>query len=342
MKRVLITGIGGSIGCHVLRHLLVNTDWEIIGLDSFRHKGLTDRVYRVTKKHPETLTRFKIFTHDLRAPISEMLQRQMGVVNYIINLAAVSDVDVSLLDPGETITGNTAIMVNMLEYARKYPYTLENFMQISTDEVYGPTDGKTAHKEWDPIVPSNPYSASKACQEAVGIAYWRSYGVPLTLINIMNNFGELQSSAKFPAMVQRMVRAGETVKIHHFGPEKGFGSRYYIHSRNAADAMVYIFEKLKPLRHVPGEVDRPDRFNVVGDKQVDNLEMAKMIAEAIGKPLLYERVDCRNNRPGHDAHYGLDGSKLAQLGWTSPHSFEYSLKETVAWYERNPEWLDPK
>jgi dTDP-glucose 4,6-dehydratase len=341
-KRVLITGIGGSIGCHVFRHILKNTDWDVVGLDSFRHKGLTDRVYRVTKKHPETLHRFKIFTHDLRAPISAMLSQQMGEINYIINLAAVSDVDVSLQDPGETITGNTAIMVNMLEYARTKSWRLENFMQISTDEVYGPTDGKAAHKEWDPIVPSNPYSASKACQEAVGIAYWRSYGVPLTLINIMNNFGELQSSAKFPAMVQRMVRAGETVKIHHFGPEKGFGSRYYIHSRNAADAMLFLLQNREPILHVPGEVDKPDRFNVVGDRQVDNLTMARMIAGAIGKPLLYKQVDCRDNRPGHDAHYGLDGSKLAALGWSSPHSFEYSLNETVAWYQRNPEWLDPK
>jgi dTDP-glucose 4,6-dehydratase len=340
--RILITGVGGSIGCHVFRHVLRNTDWDVIGLDSFRHKGLTDRVYRVTKKHPETLHRFKIFTHDLRAPISDMLGLKMGRFDYIINLAAVSDVDDSLRHPEDVITGNTAIMVNMLEYARRDPYVIKNFMHISTDEVYGPTDGKSAHKEWDPIVPSNPYSASKACQEACAIAYWRSYNTPLTLVNLMNNFGELQSAAKFPAMVQRMVRAGETVKIHHFGPEKGYGSRYYIHSRNAADAMLFLLQKQKPFQHVPGEVDQPDRYNVVGDKHVDNLTMATLIAHFIGKPLKFEPVDCRDNRPGHDAHYGLNGEKLAQLGWKPPHSFEYSLRQTVEWYERNPEWLDPK
>jgi dTDP-glucose 4,6-dehydratase len=158
----------------------------------------------------------------------------------------------------------------------------------------------------------------------------------------MNNFGELQSAAKFPAMVQRMVRAGETVKIHHFGPGKGYGSRYYIHSRNAADAMLFLLTKKKPFLHVPGEVDKPDRWNVVGDMQVDNLAVAQLIADHIGKPLKYESIDCRQNRPGHDSHYGLDGSKLAALGWTSPHPFEYSLRQTVAWYERNPEWLVPK
>lgn len=340
-KRVLVTGIGGSIGCHVLRHIMVNTDWFVVGIDSFRHKGLTDRVFRVTKKHPETLNRFQIFTHDLTAPISEMLRTKIGPIDYIINLASASDVDNSLVHPYQVVNDNMQIMLNMLEYARQIKYTLANFMHISTDEVYGPTAGLEFHKEWDPTIPSNPYSASKAAQECVGIAYWRSYKVPLTIVNLMNNFGELQSAAKFPAMVQRMVRAGETVKIHHFG-EKGFGSRFYIHSRNAADAMIFLLNKRSPFQHVPGEVDRPDRYNVVGDKHVDNLSMAQMIADNIGKPLKYEAADCRDNRPGHDAHYGLDGEKLHAMGWSPPHSFEYSLRETVAWYERNPEWLDPK
>ena len=340
-KRVLVTGVGGSIGCHVLRHILKNTDWFVVGLDSFRHKGLTDRVYRVTKHHPDTFTKFKIFTHDLTAPISEMLSNKIGNINYIINLASASDVDASLAHPYQVVNDNMQIMLNMLEYARRNSYVLENFMHISTDEVYGPTTGMEFHREWDPIIPSNPYSASKAAQECIGIAYWRSYRLPLTIVNLMNNFGELQSAAKFPAMVQRMVRSGETVKIHHFGA-KGYGSRFYIHSRNAADAMVFLLERHKPVQHVPGDVDKPDRFNVVGDKHVDNLTMAQMIADYIGKPLLHVPVDCRDNRPGHDAHYGLNGAKLKALGWKPPHSFEYSLKETVAWYERNPEWLDPK
>ena len=270
-----------------------------------------------------------------------MLRTKIGPIDYIINLASASDVDNSLVHPYQVVNDNMQIMLNMLEYARQIKYTLANFMHISTDEVYGPTAGLEFHKEWDPTIPSNPYSASKAAQECVGIAYWRSYKVPLTIVNLMNNFGELQSAAKFPAMVQRMVRAGETVKIHHFG-EKGFGSRFYIHSRNAADAMIFLLNKRSPFQHVPGEVDRPDRYNVVGDKHVDNLSMAQMIADNIGKPLKYEAADCRDNRPGHDAHYGLDGEKLHAMGWSPPHSFEYSLRETVAWYERNPEWLDPK
>lgn len=338
MKTVLLTGIGGSIGCHVLRHIMVETDWNVVGIDSFRHKGLTDRVYRVTKRHPETLPRFKILTHDLRAPITSMLSRQIGDVNYIINLAAISDVDASLVDPHRVITSNVAIATNILDFARNhYP---EHFLHISTDEVYGPTDGTSAHKEWDPIVPSNPYSASKACQEAIAISYWRSFGVPLTIVNLMNNFGEMQSTAKFPAAVQRMVRRGEQVPLHRFG-SLGYGTRFYIHSRNAADAMVFLLKRCPAYKHMPGRVDRPNRWNVVGDKQVDNKRLAEFIANRLGKCLNYKDLDCASNRPGHDQHYGLDGSKLAAEGWRSPHTFEHSMAETIKWYERNPEWLDP-
>lgn len=338
-RRVLITGVGGSIGCHVLRHLLKNTDWDVVGIDSFRHKGLTDRVHRVTYKHPASLPRLALFTHDLAAPISSLLEAKMGRIDYIINLASLSDVGPSLDSPGYVIHNNVELMLNVLDYARRVGP--EIFLHISTDEVYGPTDGKIAHVEWDPILPSSAYSASKAAQEAIGIAYWRSYGVPLLIVNLMNNFGEMQSPLKFPAMVQRFVREGTPVPIHRFG-ENNYGSRYYIHSRNAADAMMFMLCNVAPPRHVPGAVDRPARINVVGDRRIDNLDMAQYIADAIGKPLRWFPTNVKNNRPGHDEHYGLDGTLLRTLGWTAPLSFEQSMAETVAWYERNPEWLYPE
>lgn len=334
MKHVLVTGIGGSFGCHLLIHLVKNTDWEIVGLDSFRHKGLTDRL-------PDWVTRLprvRIFSHDLVAPISRILAQRIGKVDYIINLAAISDVDMSLDEPTIAVRNNVDVMLTMLEYARACKP--ETFIQVSTDEVYGPTDGNTAHPEWSPIVPSNPYSASKACQEALAIAWWRSYAVPLTVINLMNMFGEMQNGAKFPCIVQREVRAGRTIRLHKFG--KAYGTRYYIHSRNAADALLFLLRRGPPHQHVPGQVDRPDRYNIVGDRQVDNLALARLIADALGKELKYEDEEVINQRPGHDGHYGLDGAKLAALGWKSPMSFEDSMRKTIAWYEQNETWLDPK
>src|SRR5271168_3866016 len=116
--RALITGAGGSIGCHVLRHIMVNTDWEVVAIDSFRHKGLTDRIARVTVKHPETLSRLQVFTHDLQAPFSPMLIKKIGHLDYIFNLAAMSDVDASLLEPYYNIRANIEIMLSVIEYAR--------------------------------------------------------------------------------------------------------------------------------------------------------------------------------------------------------------------------------
>ena len=339
MTKVLLTGIGGSIGCHTLAHILKTTDWDVIGIDSFRHKGLTDRITTTLLPHPGWAERTTIFTHDLTAPISEMLAKQIVEVDYIINMASLSDVRPSITDPAWFIDNNMRLMLTMAEYARTRQ--IKAFMQISTDEVYGPTDGKTLHREWDPIVPSNAYSSSKAAQEAIATSYWRSYGLPLIIVNLMNNFGEMQSPDKFPAIVQRKVRAGECVHIH--ATNGVVGSRFYIHSRNSADAFLFILKNVTPHKHIEGVADKPERFNISDEtSQISNLELAAMIAKFIGKKLDYDIVSASTSRPGHDIHYGLSGAKLAALGWHSPLTLETSMRNTVEWYEEHPEWLDPK
>jgi dTDP-glucose 4,6-dehydratase len=338
-ERLLLTGAGGSIGCHTLMHLLHNTDWQIVCIDSFRHKGLTDRVKVMLDAHPEFAERVTVFTHDLAAPISHILRQKIGPVHYIINMGSLSDVHDSIVNPVPFVKNNVDLILNMLEYARGQEH-LKAFLQISSDEVYGPTDGKGFHKEWDPIVPSNPYSASKAAQEAIAISYWRTYAIPLVIVNLMNNFGEMQSPAKFPAIVQRKLRAGETVTVH--ASVGHIGSRFYIHSRNSADAFLHLLRHKAPHTHVEGTVDKPDRYNIVGDKQITNVELVEMIAKALDKPANYVIEDSKVTRPGHDAHYGLDGEKLAATGWKSPLSLEASMANVVQWYEENPEWLVAK
>jgi dTDP-glucose 4,6-dehydratase len=287
--------------------------------------------------HPEWAGRVTILTHDLRAPISDGLRKRIGPLDYIISMASLPNVWDSIQNPAPFIISNVQIAVNMLEFARVVPH--HAFLQISTDEIYGPTDGETFHKEWSPMVPSNPYSASKASQEMIAISYWRTYGIPLIIVNLMNNFGEMQAADKFPAIVQRKVRLGETVTIH--GTPETVGSRFYIHSRNSADAFLFLLRDTVPHKHEEGVPDKPDRYNIVGDKQITNLDMAKLIAEYSGRELKYKMEDFVVTRPGHDRHYGLDGAKLAALGWKSPKSLEDSLRETVRWYEAHPRWLDP-
>lgn len=337
-KKVLLTGASGAIGAHMLAHIMHNTYWDVIALGSFRHKGYFDRITTVTKDNPEWSKRIEILTHDLVAPFSSRQVEKLKNVNYIINLASLSDVQASIDDPVPFIKNNVDLTLNMLELARQI--NVESFIQFSTDEVYGPCEiDSTGHKEWDVIAPSNPYAASKAAQEAIAMAYWRSYGLPIIITNTMNNFGEMQGKSKFTAMIQNKVSNGEKVTIHS-SSDGQIGTRYYLHSRNASDAVLFILENLPAKLHKPGTIDRPDRYNVVGDKQVSNLELAQTIANLMGETLDYDLVDFHSKQPGHDLHYGLDGSKLSKAGWVSPSSFEDSMKNTIQWQIDHPEWMN--
>ena len=335
-KKVLISGISGSIGCHFLAHFMHNTNWDIVGIVSFRHRGEADKIEGMLKNHPDWRPRLTILPHDLIGPFSELTKKKLGKIDYIINLASLSDVEASIKDPVTFIQNNVWSTLNMLEYAREVKP--EVFVQFSTDEVYGPTEGKNdGYKEWDNQVPSNPYAGSKSAQESIAISYWRTYGVPLILTNTMNNFGEMQSSSKFPVMIQKAIANNEEIVIH--GDDEGIGSRSYIHSRNVADAVLFILKNTKPHLHQPGQVDKPDRYHIAGDKQLDNLELAQLIADLMGKGLKYKLVNFHTTRAGHDKHYGLNDDKLKALGWKSPVSFEESLKNTIKWQTENEEWI---
>lgn len=339
MKTVLLTGAGGAIGCHMLAHIMHNTDWKVVATESFKaeDRGSFDRLTSVCHDHPEWKSRIRLFTHDLIAPFSQREIDDIGSVDYIINLASRSDVQYSIENPVPFVRNNIELMMNMLEYARVVKP--EVFLHFSTDEVYGaaPKDSG-GHKEWDTIMPSNPYSASKASQEALAIAYWRSFGVPVIITNTMNNFGEMQGGSKFPAMIQANIKNDRVTKVHS-AKNGEIGSRYYIHSRNVADAVLFILRQVKPTMHGSGEIDRPMRLNIVGDKKVSNLELVQTIGRLMGKEPKYEMVYFHESNPGHDLHYGLDGSLLASLGWKSPVSFEESLKNTIEWQQRHPDWI---
>lgn len=331
-NRVLLTGAGGFLGIHVIDHILATTDWHVVALDSFRHKGITDRLRysEHVRAHPERVT---VLQHDLNAPISAVLAHDIGAVDAIINAASESHVDRSLDDPVRFVQNNVNVALHMLEFARAAQPRV--FVQVSTDEVYGPAHGNELHKEWAPILPSNPYSGSKACQEALCIGWWRSFGVPVVICNAMNLIGEYQDPEKFVPKAVRSILAGEPVDIHM--TNNVVGSRCWLHARNYADAVCWIIRALEPVKF-GSLVSRPDRFNIVGERHT-NEEMAVMLANACGRLPSLNYVDYHIRRTGHDLHYGLDGTKLAALGWRAPLTLADSLARTVAWYRANPQWL---
>lgn len=332
-KRVLLTGASGFFGHHMLRHILANTDWEVVCICSWKHKGLPERVKQAIDGYEAS--RVKVITHDLEAPLTERTKASLGHIDYILNIASNSHVNRSIDDPVPFIEGNVSLVVNMLELARELKSEL--FLQFSTDEVYGPAPEGIDFPEWSTIIPSNPYSASKAAQEAIAISYWRTYDVPVVITNTMNLTGQAQDSEKYPAMLVRKIYNGETVTIH--GKEGDIGSRHYIHARNAADAVLFIVNKLGVKHYEEDKVMLPDRYNIVGETELNNLELAEMTARLMGKELKYEFMDFHKGRPGHDRRYALSGEKLKALGWQPPEGFEESLKSTIDWTLSHKEWL---
>lgn len=333
-KRILLTGVGGFIGSHCVSHILVNTDWEIIGIDSWNHKGISERILE-SRHYQDNRERIKIYTHDLNSPISHVLEHKIGHVDYIINFASDSHVDRSITNPVTFVQNNINIALNMMEYARRI--SPEKFIQIGTDEVYGPTDGIHNHPEWSSIIPSNPYSSSKAAQDAIAIGYWRTYGVPVILTNIMNTFGEMQDSEKFIPLVIKKILNKEKITIHSDKTRTISGARYWLHARNTSDALLFMLKNVSVAKYPQDH--RPERFNIVGGKQISNLDIMLRISRIIGKEAIYEMVDSETSRPGHDKFYGLSGEKLKNYGHQFPKNLEESFEKTILWYVENPRWL---
>ena len=338
-KTVLITGPDGFIGSHCVEHILSTTDWDVVCSASWRHDGVPERLSD-SEYVKFNRSRLRFITHDLTSPFSKVAISRLPKINYIIHFASDSNVDRSISHPVDVIRNNVLVTLHVMELARIIKP--KAVIQISTDEVYGPAEDGYNHKEWDPIIPSNPYAASKAAQESIATSYWRTYGVPVILTNTMNNIGERQSADKFLPMIIRSVLNGDCVNIHS---SKGVvGSRYYLHARNHADACVHLLKVKPPSSYkthgrLPPYSDRPDRWNVVGDREIDNLSLAKEVASIIGKPLVFDLVDAHSCRPGHDLRYALDGDKLWGSGWVAPVSFDRSLEQTVKWFVDNQEWL---
>lgn len=327
---VLVTGSAGFVGSHFVEHILANTNWNVVGIDSFRHRGDAMRVVGDS-------SRYKMICSDLSAPISGRLMKQLPSIDYIVNIASESHVDRSITDPVPFVQNNVNLILNMLELARFL--NPQKFIQVSTDEVYGAAPEGVDHSEWASMLPSNPYAASKVAQEAIAISYWRTYKTPLIITNTMNMFGERQDTEKFIPMLISKIHKDEIVTVH--GNEKYIGCRHYLHARNFADALLFLLRNKRPQPYFDSShaIVMPDRYNVVGDIELNNLELAHIIGELMDKSVSYNLVDFHAARPGHDRRYSLDGKKLSDLGWRAPKNFKDSLKKTVEWTLQNPEWL---
>jgi dTDP-glucose 4,6-dehydratase len=324
MEKVLITGGAGFFGSHVVQHILKNTDWEVIVLARLNLVGDIQRIIDAVALN-DYPNRVRIVYHDLIFDIPEHISDKIGKVDYIVHIAANSHVDRSITSPKEFFQDNVMGSVNLLEWYRKTnPSAL--FINFLTDEVFGPTPGHYNFKEDDRWRPSNPYSASKAGQGAAGISYHITYKLPIITTYTMNIFGERQHPEKLVAKAIHKINNNEPIKIHSKLDSSGnveyVGERHWLYAGNAASATLFLLQNGTPGEH----------YNVVSDTEFTNDELVRRIAKLMNKEARIEYIDFSHARPGHDRRYGLDGSKLRDMGWNPSVSFDDAITNTINWF----------
>lgn len=324
MKHILITGGAGFIGSHVVGKYLKETSDRVTLIDRLDCSGNLNRLTYMGC--PDSRVRF-VF-HDLRAPINESVSLKIGTPDVILHLAAATHVDRSISDPMAFVMDNVVATCNVLDFARQHAPNAR-VLFFSTDEVFGPAPEGVAYGEWDRYKSGNPYAATKAGAEELAIAYANTYGLDVFVSHTMNVVGPMQHWEKFVPSTIAKVMAGDVVTIHADKTRTKAGSRFYIHADDVADAVLFLVRDAR----------KGEKYNIVGAQEVDNLALAQMIADALDKPLYSRMVDFHSSRPGHDLRYALSGRKMASMGWQPPHDIEGAIRETVAWYLANPEWL---
>ena len=342
MKNILITGGAGFISHHLIYYLIKKTNWNIVSLDRLDYSGNLNRLDSILSElSKKDKSRVKVVFHDLKSEINPWIKKEIGEVDIILHLAAGSHVDRSIDYPMEFVLDNVVGTANILDYARGINESkqFERFVYFSTDEVFGPAPKGVDYKENDRYNSTNPYSATKAGGEELAVAYENTYNLPVYITHTMNVFGERQHPEKFIPMCIKKIRDGDSVTIHSDKTKQIPGSRHYIHAEDVAEAIHFILTKQLDNQIDFGGAKCP-KFNIVGSEELNNLELAQIIAASQGKELKYEMVDFHSSRPGHDLRYSLSGEKMKKLGWTPSIKLTERIRQVVDWSLKNDNWIE--
>ena len=312
--RILVTGAAGFIGSAYVRHVLAeHPDDEILGLDLLTYAGNLANLEEI--RHDP---RFRFVHGDIAS--RELIDRVTAGVDAIVNFAAETHVDRSLLDPDAFARANVIGVMTLLDSARTRGLRM---VQVSTDEVYGHVPEGQAAAEDHPLSPRSPYSAAKAGGELMCFAHGVSYGTDVVVTRGCNTIGPRQYPEKLVPLF--VTNALQDLPLPVYGD--GRQIRNWLHVEDHAAAVDLVLRQ-----GVSGQA-----YNIGADNERENLEVVHAILERIGKPSsLIRHVE---DRPGHDRRYGLDTTRIrAELGWSPRRNWETTLRDTVDWYVANPEW----
>jgi dTDP-glucose 4,6-dehydratase len=335
--KVLLTGGAGFIGSCLVRHFIFNEDASVVNLDKLTYSGNLDSLSDVIHSHRFFHEQLDIC--DIKALTRVFQQYQPDCV---MHLAAESHVDRSIDGPAEFINTNIVGTFNLLETVRSYYNSLDQdnkkkfrFHHISTDEVYGDLEGTDdLFTEQTPYSPSSPYSASKAASDHLVRAWGRTYGLPVIITNCSNNYGPYHFPEKLIPHVILNAIHGKPLPIY------GDGSQIR--------DWLYVEDHAKALIKVVTEGEIGETYNIGGHNEKTNLEVVETICDLLeelapGKPegvkSYRDLITFVKDRPGHDARYAIDASKIErELGWVPEETFETGLRKTVQWYLDNRQW----
>lgn len=333
--KILVTGGAGFIGSAVIRHIISNTDDEVLNIDKLTYAGNLESLKEIDKSVRYTFQQIDICD-------KEALEKAFNSFkpNLVMHLAAESHVDRSIDGPAEFINTNIVGTYHLLEVARQYWQTLDDiskqqfkFHHISTDEVYGDLEGRTdLFTETTPYAPSSPYSASKASSDHLVRAWHRTYGFPILVTNCSNNYGPYHFPEKLIPLVILNALDGKALPIYGKG--------------NQIRDWLFVEDHARALYKVVTEGKIGETYNIGGHNEKQNIEVVKTICRILdelkpqenGQP--YESlITFVKDRPGHDLRYAIDASKIAnELNWTPTETFDSGIRKTVEWYLNNMDW----
>jgi len=314
--RIVIAGGAGFIGSHFVRHMLAEHPSDhVTAVDKLTYAGNLSNLKDV-RSNP----RFRFVHMDICDPEVNDLVRDADVV---LNLAAESHVDRSIEDASVFVSSNVVGTFRLLDACRRQG--VGRFIQVSTDEVYGSLGPEGKFDENSPVSPNSPYAATKAAADLVVLAAIRTHTVPAIITRSSNNYGPFQFPEKFIPLMIAQAMAGQPLPVYG----DGMNIRDWLHVEDhckALDAVVH--------RGREGEI-----YNIGGEFEIENLEVAWRILDLLGKPR--RLVQFISDRPGHDRRYAMNCDKIkSELGWRQRWSFDTGLPDTIRWYRENREWLN--
>ncbi len=318
MSRILVTGGAGFIGSNFVRFILDRyPDYRIVNLDKLTYAGNLENLSGLEKNPHHSFIQGDICDADL---VGRILEKGADV---IVNFAAETHVDRSILQSADFVRTNVLGTLNLLEQARKYK--VARLLQVSTDEVYGSLGPSGAFTELSPIAPNSPYAASKASADLLVRSYCKTHGFPGIITRCSNNYGPYQFPEKLIPLLISNAMAGLPLPIYG----DGLNVRDWIYVRDHCAALDAVLHRGRD-----GEV-----YNVGAKQEIPNIQVARRILESLGKD--ENLITYVEDRPGHDRRYAIDSTKMeSQLGWHAEILFEAGLRATVEWYRSNSSWME--